>query len=410
MDILLIHQNFPGQFKHLARHLGADRSNRVLGIGRKTAPGLQGFDNLIRYELAREAGKETHKYVRPAESAVLHGQAVVRVLLELKRKGWKPDAVCAHLGWGEALFIKDIWPDTRLIGLCEFYHHGEGVDLGFDPEFPATIDDRLRVRAGNGHALVSLEATDVGISATPWQRSLFPAPFRPKILVNHEGVDLQGVQPDPAAVLTLPDGTVLKAGDKVVTYVARNLEPYRGFHIFVRAAKKILERIPGCHIVLVGGDRVSYGRRPKDAAHWREKMLKEVPLDPARAHFLGWVQYDTYLKVLQVSAAHVYLTYPFVLSWSLLECMAAQCLVIASGTPPVREVVRDGENGLLVDFFDVDGIVAKVEQALAEPRRFDGIRAVARETVLRDYRVEDSLRRYGEIIAGRIPEECVVRD
>lgn len=407
MNILLVHQNFPGQFKHLARHLAADRSVRVAGVGRKSAPGLPGFDNLIRYELAREPGKQTHRYVRSAESAVLHGQAVARVMLDLQRKGWKPDVVCAHLGWGEAMFMKDIWPDTRLIGLCEFYHHGSGVDLGFDPEFPASMDDRLRVRARNGHALVSLDAADVGVSATPWQRSLFPAAYRPKILVNHDGVDAQGVQPDPAAILELPGGTVLRAGDKVVTYVARNLEPYRGFHVFVRAAKKILERVPDCHIVLVGGDRVSYGRPPKDAAHWRAKMLREVPLDLSRVHFLGWVSYHTYLKVLQVSAAHVYLTYPFVLSWSLLECMAAQCLVIASSTPPVREVVRDGENGLLVDFFDVDALVAKVEHALAEPRRFEAIRAQARQTVLRGYRVEDSLRRFREIIAGRVPAECV---
>lgn len=410
MNILLVHQNFPGQFKHLAPHLAADPNVRVLGVGRESAPGLTGFDSLIRYKLSRGPGKQTHRYVRSAESAVLHGQAVARVMLDLERKGWKADVVCAHLGWGEAMFVKDIWPNTRLIGLCEFYHHGSGVDLGFDPEFPASMDDRLRVRARNGHALVSLDATDVGISATPWQRSLFPSAYRSKILVNHEGVDLRGVKPDPAACLELPDGTVLRAGDKVITYVARNLEPYRGFHVFMRAAKKMLDRIPGCRIVLVGGDRVSYGRSPKDATHWREKMLREVQLDLSRVHFLGWVPYDSYLKVLQVSAVHVYLTYPFVLSWSLLECMAARCLVIASGAPSVREVVRDGHNGMLVDFFDVDAIVDKVEQALTEPRRFETMRAMARETVVRNFRVEDSLLRYREIIAGRVPAECEVKD
>ncbi|MCW5624384.1 MAG: glycosyltransferase family 4 protein [Burkholderiales bacterium] len=401
MRVLLIHQNFPGQFKHLARHLHADPAVELLAIGRKTAPGLPGGPGFMAYDLAREPGKETHKYVRSIESAVLYGQAVVRVLLELKRKGWKPDVVLAHLGWGEALYVKEVFPDTRLLGLCEFFHHAAGVDLGYDPEFPATIDDRLRVRTGNGHVLVSLESTDVGISATPWQRSLFPTVFQPKIEVVHEGIDVDQVVADPAATLRLPDGTVLRAGDRVVTYVARNLEPYRGFHVFMRAARRILERVPDCHVVFVGGDNVSYGRRPKGAAHWREKMLAEVPLDPGRAHFLGWVPYDTYRKVLQVSAAHVYLTYPFVLSWSLLEAMSASCLVIGSRTPPVAEVVEEGRTGLLVDFFDVDGIADRVVEALVAPGRFAPLRRAARDFVRARFDVDDSIRAYRDLIGLR---------
>ena len=396
--ILLLHQNFPGQFKHLARNLTADPNVQMLAIGRETAPGMEGMPQLIKYDLAREPGAQTHKYVRPTESAVLYGQAVVRVLLELKRKGWTPDAVVAHLGWGEAMFVRDVYPDTKIFGLCEFLHHGSGVDLGFDPEFPATLDDRLRVRAGNGHLLVSLDACDVGISATPWQRSLYPAAFHSKIQVIHEGVDVDHVRPDADATLILPNGTVLKAGDKVVTYVARNLEPYRGFHIFIRAVKKLLEQVPDCQVVLVGGDRVSYGRKPKDAPHWRAKMLAEVPLDLTRVHFLGWVPFETYRKVVQVSAAHVYLTYPFVLSWSLLETMSAECLLIASDTPSVTEVIEDGRNGLLVDFFDVDGIAERVAEALNHPDKFMHLRRAARGTVKRDFAVADSLKRYRKLL------------
>jgi len=398
MNLLLVHQNFPGQFKHLAAHLGADPSLKVVGIGRAKAPGMAGFGDLVRYELAREPGTATHRHVRPMESAVLYGQAVSRVMLALRERGWRPDAVLAHAGWGEALFVKDVWPETRLVLLSEFYHHGSGADLGFDPEFEVSLDDRMRRRTANAHLLLALESADVGVAATAWQRSLFPAAYQPRIVVNHEGVDVDTLGPDPQARLELPGGLVLRPGDKVVTYVARNLEPARGFHIFMRAAQRILERVPDCRIVVVGGDEVSYSPRPKDAANWREKMLREVSLDASRIHFLGMVPYATYRRVLQVSAAHVYLTTPFVLSWSLLECMAHACLVIASGTPPVREVIEDGHNGLLVDFFGIDEIAARVEEVLAQPARHAALRAAARETVRRDYAVGDSLRRYREII------------
>ncbi|HSW11546.1 MAG TPA: glycosyltransferase family 4 protein [Solimonas sp.] len=398
MNILLIHQNFPGQFRYLAPHLAADPKVRLINIGHARAPGLAGAADLLRYELARKPAEAIHRHARPMESAVLYGQAVARVMLALREKGWNPDVVLAHAGWGEALFVKDIWPQTRLVLLTEFFHHGRGVDLGFDPEFPVDLDEEMRRRSANAHLLVALDAADAGVAAMPWQRSLFPAAYQPRIVVNHEGFDVEKLRPDPQARLELPGGVVLKHGDKVVTYVARNLEPARGFHIFMRAAQRILERVPDCHIVVAGGDEVSYGARPKGAAHWREKMLRELSPDLSRLHFLGKLPYETYCRLLQVSAAHVYLTIPFVLSWSLLECMAHGCLVVASGTPPVREVIEDGHNGLLVDFFDVEQIASRVEEVLAQPARYAGLRVAARETVVRDFAVADSLRRYREII------------
>src|SRR5262245_17223464 len=190
---------------------------RVIGIGRTGAPGLAGFSNLVTYDLAREPGQHTHRYVRPTESAVLYGQAVARALLALQQKGWSPDAILAHIGWGEALYVKDVYPEAKLILLCEFYHHGSGVDMGFDPEFEVTLDDRMQARTGNAHLLTALDAADVGVSAMPWQRALFPAAYRPKIVVNHEGIDIDALRADSAATLELGDGTVLRAGQKVVT-------------------------------------------------------------------------------------------------------------------------------------------------------------------------------------------------
>jgi len=396
--VLLIHQNFPGQFKHLARELAADPNVNLVAIGRASAPGLPGFSNLVRYQLARERSRHTHPYATDLEAAVLHGQAVARVLLDLDQRGWKPDVVLGHIGWGETLYLKDIWPETRLILLTEFYQHGTGVDCGFDPEFPSTLNDRMRNRARNAHLLLALEDADVGIAATQWQRSLFPAAYQPKIVVNHEGVDVSTLAPDPQATLELPGGLTLRAGQKIVTYVSRSLEPVRGFHIFMRAAEKILQRVPDCQIVVVGGDDISYGPRPKDAAHWREKMLREVRLDPSRIHFLGRVPYPTYQRVLQVSAAHVYLTYPFVLSWSLLEAMASGCLVIGSDTAPVREVIEHGRNGLLVDFFDVEGIAESLQTILAGSSKYTDLRELARATVLGRYPLTSSVQRYRSLL------------
>jgi glycosyltransferase involved in cell wall biosynthesis len=365
MRLLVLHQNFPGQFGHLVKAWAARPGWDVRALGRDTAPGLPGFGALTRYKLARAPHPGQHAYLRSFENAVLHGQQVARVLLEMKRLGFIPDTVLAHPGWGESLYVKDVFPHARLVHYAEWYYNAEGQDLGFDPEFPLTFDDRARVRTWNALHALNLTHCDAAVTPTQWQKSRHPDIFQPRITVQHEGIDTEGLGPDASAAVTTSSGQTLKAGDPVVTYVARNLEPYRGFHIFMRALEKLQQRHKTVHALIVGGDDVSYGKRPKDAKHWREKMLREVKLDPARTHFLGRVPRAQYIKVLQVSAAHVYLTYPFVLSWSLLEAMACGANVIASDTAPVREVVRDGGNGVLAPFLDVNGIAEQIERAVS---------------------------------------------
>lgn len=396
MNLLFIHQNFPGQFRHLAQYFAKDPKHKVLAIGRDSCPGLEGV-HLVTYRRHRPPAKETHQYVKTFEDGVIHGQGVVRLLIGLRNSGFVPDVVVGHPGWGETLYVKEVFPDCRLVHLCEFYYHATGVDCGFDPEFPNSMDDRARILSRNGLHLLNIEQCDAAIAPTEWQRSLFPTVYRPKIEVVHEGIDTALLQPDPAATYTLPDGRVLKAGDPVVTYVSRNLEPYRGFHTFMRAVPQIL-RDQHCDIVIAGGDSVSYGPRPKDAPHWREKMLKEVKADPARVHFVGQIPYASYRQLLQVSAAHIYLTYPFVLSWSMLEAMACGCLVVGSRTPPVEEVVRDGENGLLVDFFDAKDIARGVARALADPVSMKPLRETASREVRAKYSVENGLAGYRRVI------------
>lgn len=392
MRVLFVHQNFPGQFRHIAAHLAQQPGLDVLAIGRDTAPGLPGV-RLLRYKPHRVANAETHPYVRSFEDAVLHGQEVARLLLGLKQKGYRPDVIVAHPGWGETLYAKDVFPSARLIHFCEYYYHSHGADVNFDPEFPLDLNDAARIRSRNALHLLNLENCDLGITPTHWQYSLHPEAYRRKIQVVHEGIDIDGLKPDSHAVLRLPNGTVLRAGMPVVTYVARNLEPYRGFHSFMRALPQVLREHPTCQVVIVGGDDVSYGSSPKDASNWRVKLLRENPLDLSRVHFLGKVPYEIYKKILQISAVHVYLTYPFVLSWSLLEAMAIGCHIVASDTAPVGEVIRSGRDGVLVNFFDVDDISKAIVEALIDGKYEDCFRCNARETS-RAYSAKRGVARY----------------
>ncbi len=401
MNILFLHQNFPRQFAPLAQHLAQDPAHQVLAIGKQGCPGLAGVRTLT-YQLHRRPAKAAHHYVQPFEAGVLHGQAVLRLLLTLKAQGFTPDVILGHPGWGETLFVKEAFPAARLIHFCEFYYHPDGADVGFDPAFPRTVDDGARIRAKNALLLLSLEQCDDAVAPTQWQKSLHPTIYQDKIQVIHEGIDTTSLHPDPAASFTLPNGKTLRPGDPVVTYVARNLEPYRGFHVLMRALPRLLERHPACQVVIVGGDGVSYGGKPKDAPTWRSKMTQEVPLDPARVHFLGRIPYPDYRTLLQVSAAHLYLTYPFVLSWSALEAMACGCLLIGSRTAPVEEVIEEGHNGWLVDFFDLQGIADKVGEALTEKTSTARLRHNAVQTVRDRFSVEDGVAAYGKLIGAAV--------
>jgi glycosyltransferase involved in cell wall biosynthesis/DNA-binding CsgD family transcriptional regulator len=378
MRVLVIHQNFPGQFGHLVRAWARRPGWEVRALGTATAPGLPGFDGLLRYRLARSGRPDQHPYLRQMEAATLHGQATARAMLQLRKEGFTPDVILAHPGWGETLYAKDVFPDARLIHFCEWYYQADGADLGFDPEFPLSFDDRARIRTWNALHTLNLTNCDAAVTPTRWQRSRHPEVLQHKITVQHEGIATHLLGPDAKASVTTPSGVTLRAGDPVVTYVARNLEPYRGFHIFMRALERIQKENPRCHALIVGGDGVSYGRRPEAAPNWREQMLREVKLDPVRTHFLGRVSREQYLRVLQVSAAHVYLTYPFVLSWSLLEAMACAVSIVASNTAPVRETIAHGGEGRLVDFFDPQAIVGAVTNMLADMPAFGTQRERAR--------------------------------
>ncbi|MBW8880517.1 MAG: glycosyltransferase family 4 protein [Asticcacaulis sp.] len=381
MRALFIHRNMPGQFKHLARAL-ADRGHQVAFITRRDDRELRGVRRLT-YAAPREVHKTTHPYLRGVEDATLHGQQVVRTCQTLGQEGFIPHLVIGHPGWGETLFMKEVFPASPLIAYSEYFFRPDGPMVTFDRSRKRDLNGACHLRISNAHLTVALEGADLGWSATEWQKSTYPEVFQPRIRTIFDGIDTNVVKPNPEAKFTLPDGRVLTAEDEVITYVARNLEPVRGFPTFMRALPELLRLRPNATVIVMGGDEVSYGVGGSKT-RWREKMLEEVELPPGRVHFFGQSNYDVYLSLLQISSVHVYLTYPFVLSWSMMEALSTGCLVVASATPPVREVIRDGDNGLLTDFFDHEKVARDVAAALENPDRAR-IRENARATIVDKY-------------------------
>lgn len=384
MKILFIHPNIPGQYKYLVKHFAADPKNQVVFICKpKKDFEIEGVYK-VEYVNRREPVHSTHRYLIGTERAVLQGQEVYRVCKKLKNdEGFTPDVICAHPGWGDVLFIKDIYPNVPLLSYFEFFYHFHGSDVNFDPELPITEDDAARIRTKNAVNLLNLDAMDWGITPTHWQKSRHPEVYHHKISVLHEGVDTNLVAPRPAASLRLNNGEhTFKPGDPVITYVSRNFEHYRGFPSFMRAVKIIQEQRKDVHIVAIGADDVSYGRKPVDGKTYRQAMLEDIKPDMSRLHFIGQVDYDVFLRVLQISSAHIYLTVPFVLSWSMLEAMSAGCVVVGSNTAPVREVIEDGRNGVLVDFFSPEQIAKAALDALERPQHYQQMRQAARQTIV----------------------------
>lgn len=411
MNYLFLHQNFPAQFRHIAAYFATDPAHKVVAIGEagnlKRATGLHPQIELRPYPAPQAAGRATHHYLHGYEAAVCRGQEVARFAQQLAASGFRPDIVVAHPGWGESLFMREVFPDARLALYAEYYYHAMGADVGFDPEFPSTADDAFRLRIKNTTQWMSIEHADLLIAPTHWQKSRFPELVRDRIQVVHDGIDTGRVKPDATARISLLGaGVTLGADDEIITYVARNLEPYRGFHIFMRALPALLRMRPKARVLIVGGDQVSYGSKQAGGKTWRQAMVEEIrgKVDSSRIHFLGRIPYVEYLRLLQISTAHVYLTYPFVLSWSLLEAMSAGCMVVGSRTAPVEEVIRHGENGWLVDFFDHQTLAETVAAAVEQRDQLAPIRAAARRTIVENFDLQSRcLPRQIALLQGRAP-------
>jgi glycosyltransferase involved in cell wall biosynthesis len=401
MKILFVHNNFPAQFKNLAAALSRLPGVELAAIGSQTARHTDQV-NLHRYRVEPAEFSKTHPFARRFDNECRRAEQVLYASTALAKSGFSPNTVVVHGGWGEALPLRHAFPRARIISYCEYYYQAQGLDIGFDPEFPEPgIDGLIGLQLKNAATLLSVVESDDCIAPTHWQRSTFPVDLQSKISVLHEGIDTTFARPDPAASYETQDGSTLTVNDEVVTFVARNLEPLRGYHVFMRALPQILKARPNAHVIIIGGDNVSYGQAPHGDKTWKTTYLDEVreKIDLRRVHFEGQVSHDQYVRALQVSSAHVYLTYPFVLSWSLLEALSAGCMIIASDTGPVQEVM-DGSNGTLVPFFDIDLIADKVISALAFPQHYSSKRMAARATTEERYSLRKCVPPLVEFVMG----------
>jgi len=388
MDILFIHQNFPGQFKHLGPAL-TDRGHNVGALAlRQVNPGKWNGVSMFSYSLHRGTTPGIHTWVSETETKIIRAEACMKAAFRLKNQGFSPEVIIAHPGWGESLFVKEVWPDAALGIYCEFFYHSKGMDVDFDPEFAShDPESACKLRMKNTNNLLHFETADAGISPTRWQASTFPERFRRKITIIHDGIDTGVLKPDPGASLTLNNNIRLTAKNQVITFINRNLEPYRGYHVFMRALPKILKENPHAVVLIIGGSGLSYGAAPPQGTTWKDIFLNEVKdkLDLSRVFFLGRIPYKHYMAVMQLSTVHVYLTYPFVLSWSLLEAMSMGCAIVASDTKPLHEAVMQNKTGRLVDFFDIDGIADQVTDLLGNAAERQRLGNNAREFAVRKY-------------------------
>lgn len=391
MKFLFIHQNFPAQFKNLAPQLARLGHEVVALTPRDLGTQNWGGVRIINYSIYQASGAHVHRWLTDFETKTIRGEACFIAAMKLKKEGFTPDRIIAHPGWGESLFLKEVWPHVRLGIYCEFYYNLEGSDIGFDPEHSAiSEDDACRLRLRNTNNIMHFDIAEAGLSPTQWQKSTFPQSFREKISVIHEGIDTDVLRPNEQVMLKIGDKVELRKGDPVITFVNRNLEPYRGYHVFMRALPNVLKVHPTVRVLIIGGDEVSYGAAPPNGQSWKDIYLDEVrprlsPAELSRIHFLGKLPYEQFVSVMQASMVHVYLTYPFVLSWSLLEAMSIGCSIIASDTAPVREVIEDGRNGVMVDFFRTEALAHEILALLDDPARRGALAAHARSSAIACY-------------------------
>ena len=408
MNILLVHQNFPGQYRELFRWLVDQRRHNVVFLTQRADVGAIEGAEIVVYKPHHRAANDAYALSAYWEDCAGNGYGAAKACETLREDGFRPDIILGHVGWGELTFVKQVWPDVPVIGLFEYFFLATGGSVGFDPEFPAGDQAPYTMHARNAVNFANIQTVDLGYAPTRWQRDTYPPSFHEKLYVCHDGIRTDLLRPDPKASISLGRlDRPLTRQDEVVTYVARNLEPVRGFHILMRALPEILDARPGSRVVIVGGNGASYGRASDEHGGYRGMLERELGhrIDWDRVHFVGRVPYASFRSILQVSRCHVYLTVPFVPSWSLLEAMSMGATVVASDVPPVREIVTDGETGHLVDFLDPAALAARVVDVLARPGDHAPIGRAARDHVRSTYdfntcALPTHVSRINDLVAG----------
>ena len=394
MKLLFVHQGFPGQYIHVLRALDTQRSHQIIGLGiEESAEELPQSVQYFRYGISRSNQPGLHPWVTDIETKTIRGESCAHAASQLKAKGFTPDLICGHPGWGELLFLKDVWPEVPLLTYEEFFYNPRGFDYDFDPELQGEPEWQqcAGIRMKTANHLLNLQASTWSITPTEFQRSSYPPAFRDRISVIHDGIDTEKACPaKQPRNLTLADGTVLQPEEKIVTFVNRSLEPYRGCHSMIRAIPHLQRLVPDAKLVMVGNTSgISYGAVCPEG-EWKDVFLEEIEgdYDPSRVHFTGVVPYEEFIPLLQLSQAHVYLTYPFVLSWSLLEAMSCGCAVVGSDSAPVREVIEHRHNGLLVNFFRPDELAESIAELLENRSLAEELGIAARRTIVNRFQLK----------------------
>jgi glycosyltransferase involved in cell wall biosynthesis len=392
MRILFVHVNFPAQFRHLAASLGRNPGNEVVFLTQEDRPDweIPGVRKAV-YAPDMNTADPMGGLMGNSGSASRNAGAAMRAAVRLRSEGFVPDVICGHSGWGPTMLLQDVFPEAAFVGYFEWFYGSDSADMRFSGQKP-TLKSRTSVRVNNLPIINDLLSCDLGICPTRWQLEQFPVELRSKMSVVHDGVDTGYFSPDPAARMTLP---VLDLSDatEIVTYATRGMEPYRGFPQFLEAAVEVVRRRPQCHVVIGGEDRTCYGAPPEPGKTWKQVLLERLQPDPERIHFVGALPYGQYRTLLRASSVHVYLTRPFVLSWSFLEAMSCGCLLVASDTEPVREVAIDGYNTLLTDFHSSTAIAERIVEALENRDRLKAVREQARQTIIDNYDLQKLLPR-----------------
>ena len=387
VDILFVHNNFPAQFGFIASALQR-RGYRCAAIASKTGKSIEGVD-LVRWGTRRASTPNLLPDAVRIEADLIRGGAAAKAALHLRDKGFDPTLIIGHPGWGETIYLREIFPRARQIAYAEYYYRSVGGDVGFDPEFsPAKATDPHTLYAKNAGMTLAFAEADVIVAPTEFQKSLLPRAFQGNTVVIHEGVDTSEVRPRPDPRLKVGADRVLDGSRPIITLINRRLEPLRGFHIFVRALPKLMASVPEAEIVVIGADeRGGYGKPAEGSQTWGSQIFGEIAerIDRSRIHFVGRLPHQVMLDALMLSWAHVYYTYPFVLSWSLLEAMALECLIIGSNTAPLHDAITDKKNGILLDFFDVEALSDAMIAACRDQSSFAPLRKAARETILKTF-------------------------
>jgi glycosyltransferase involved in cell wall biosynthesis len=380
--VLFVHTNFPAQFRDLAQTLVA-RGVRCAALGQSGSPGVQGV-RIGRYAIDRGTTPGMQLFAVRAEADLIRGTCAMRMAQAMKAEGFEPQVIVGHPGWGETIFLDEVWPNARQVLFSEFFYRGRGLDIDFDNEFLETTEEAvLRGKAKNAVMTLALTDAEVIVSPTEFQASVLPPVFRPRVRVIHEGVDVEAIRPGPAEPFELADGRVIAPGTPVITYANNHMEPMRGLHIFARALPRLMAEVPEAQVLMFGADNPRpYGGAPPEGRTWRDVVFEGLAVDPARLHVLGKTVHARLLAAMRLSTAHVYYTYPFVLSWSLVEAMASGCYVIGSDTAPVRDAIADGVNGRLLPFFDPDALAQAMIEACRDPQASAPLRAAARATAV----------------------------